>query len=80
MLNKWTSEGSEGHRIPLDAFIALVHATGAKDLLGFVPGQFGLTVIENEYADLIEQRLLEEHREEIDARIRALDTRRRAKR
>ncbi|MEN5299055.1 hypothetical protein ABE530_11985 [Brucella sp. TWI559] len=79
-LYKWTSEGSESHRIPLDAFIALVHATGAKDLLGFVPGEFGLTVIEDEYADLIEERLLEDHREEVDARIRALAARRKARR
>ncbi len=54
MLNKWSSEGSEAHRIPLDAFIALVHVTGAKGLLGFVPGEFGLTVIEPQYAEMIE--------------------------
>ena len=80
MLNKWTSEGSEGHRIPLDAFIALVHATGAKNLLGFVPGEFGLTVIESEYADLIELKLLKDHRDEVEARIHALNSRWKAKR
>ncbi|QGA56187.1 hypothetical protein [Brucella sp. 2280] len=79
-LYKWTSESSDSHRIPLDAFIALVAATDAKDLLGFVPGEFGLTVIENEYADLIEERLLEDHRDEVDARIRALAARRKARR
>lgn len=80
MLNKWTSEGSEGHRIPLDAFVALVHATGAKNLLGFVPGEFGLTVIESEYADLIELKLLKDHRDEVEARIQALNSRWKAKR
>lgn len=80
ILYKWTSESSEGHRIPLDAFIALVHATGAKDLLGFVPGEFGLTVIESEYAELIEDRLLEEHIEEMQARRMTLAARRKAKR
>lgn len=80
MLYKWTSESSEDHRIPLDAFIALVHATGARDLLGFVPGEFGLTVIEDEYAELIEERLLIDHREEVDARIQMLAARRKAKR
>jgi hypothetical protein len=80
MLNKWSSEGSEDHRIPLDAFIALVHATNAKDLLGFVPGEFGLTVIENEYAELIEERLLDDHIEEMQARRQVLAARRRAKR
>ncbi len=80
MLYKWTSESSEDHRIPLDAFIALVHATGAKELLGFVPAEFGLTVIENEYAELIEERLLEDHIEEMQARRQVLAARRKAKR
>lgn len=79
-LYKWTSESSDNHRIPLDAFVALVHATGAKDLLGFVPGEFGLTVIEDEYADIIEERLLEDHRDEVEARIRALAASRKARR
>jgi hypothetical protein len=80
MLNKWSSEGSDQHRIPLDAFIALVSATGAKALLGFVPGEFGLTVIENEHAELIEAQLLDEHLEEIQARRAALAAKRRARR
>lgn len=79
MLNKWSSEGSEDHRIPLDAFIALVEATGARDLLGFVPGEFGLTVIENEYAELIEERLLDDHIEEMQARRQHLAARRRSR-
>lgn len=80
MLHKWASEGSEEHRIPLDVFIGLVHATDDKDLLGFVPGEFGLTVIENEYAELIEERLLEDHIEEMQARRQVLNARRRARR
>lgn len=79
MLNKWSSEGSEDHRIPLDAFVALVRVTGARELLGFVPGEFGLTVIENEYAELIEERLLDDHIEELQARKQVLAARRRAK-
>lgn len=80
MLYKWTSESAEDHRIPLDAFIGLVHATGALPLLGFVPGEFGLTVIEDEYAELIEERLLEDHIEEMQARKQVLAARRKAKR
>lgn len=80
MLNKWSSEGSEEHRIPLDAFLALVDATGARDLLGFVPGEFGLTVIEAEYAELIEERLLEDHIEEMQARKQVLSARRKVRR
>ena len=73
MLNKWSSEGSEDHRIPLDAFIALVDATGAKDLLGFAPGEFGLTVIASEYAKLIRLQLLRDKRQELEAQERLLE-------
>lgn len=77
MLNKWSSEGSEDHRIPLDAFIALIHATGAVKLTGFVAGEFGLTVIEGQYADLIEAQLLDEQMAELEARRQALAAKRR---
>lgn len=80
MLNKWASEAAEDHRIPLDAFIALVEATGARALLGFVPGLFGLVVIEAEHAELIEEQLLKEHLAEVEARISALAARRRVRR
>lgn len=80
MLNKWSSEGSGDHRIPLDAFVALVDASEVKKLLGFVPGEFGLVVIEQEYAELIEERLLDDHIEEMQARRQVLAAHRRAKR
>lgn len=73
MLNKWSSEGSEDHRIPLDAFIALVHATDARALLGFVPGEFGLTVIESEYAGMIKLHLIREKKREIEAMEQAIE-------
>lgn len=80
MLDKWSSEASDEHRIPLDAFIALVHATDARELLGFIPGEFGLTVIETEYADLIEDRLIEDQIEELQARRQMLSVKRKARR
>lgn len=72
VLNKWSSEGSEDHRIPLDAFVALVDATGARDLLGFVPGEFGMTVIESEYAEMIKLHLIREKKQELEAQEQAL--------
>ena len=80
MLNKWSSEAAEGHRLPLDAFIALIEATKSIELTGFVPGEFGLTVIEDEYAELIEDQLLAEHQEEIRARREVLRAKRRVRR
>ena len=80
MLNKWSSEGSEDHRIPLDAFIALVEATGARELLGFAPGEFGMTVIESEYAELIRLHLIREKMQEMAAQEQAILTRLKVKR
>ncbi|MCL4068620.1 hypothetical protein M3484_18810 [Pseudomonas sp. GX19020] len=73
MLNKWSSEGSEDHRIPLDAFIALVHATDARELLCFVPGEFGMTVIESEYAVMIKLHLIREKKQQLEAQEQALE-------
>lgn len=75
MLNKWSSEAAEGHRIPLDAYVALIDATQSMELTGFVPGEFGLTVIEDKYARLIEAQLLRQHIEEMNARLDRLDPR-----
>ncbi len=72
MLNKWSSEGSSDHRIPLDAFIGLVQVTGAQDLLGFVPGEFGLTVIEEQYAEMIRLQLIRDKRQELEAQEQAI--------
>ncbi|PZO64576.1 MAG: hypothetical protein DI498_10835 [Paracoccus denitrificans] len=80
MLNKWSSEGSEDHRIPLDAFIGLVHATEVRALLGLVPGEFGLTVVEDEYAELITDQLLDDHLKEMEALKLARAARRKARR
>ena len=74
ILDKWASEASEDHRIPLDAFIALVAATGANELLGFVPGLSGFVVVPKRYKAFIDLQLLEEHERELavhKARIQA---------
>lgn len=80
MLNKWSSEGSDDHHIPLDAFIALIDATKAESLLGFVPEKFGYAVVPEKYADIIEISLIEEHERDIAARKTALMARSRTKR
>ncbi|GJD97754.1 hypothetical protein [Methylobacterium iners] len=71
-LDKWASEAAEEHRIPLDAFAALVDATGQHALLGFLPGLFGFAVVHARYVDLIELQQLQEHEEQVAARKAAL--------
>ncbi len=65
MLDKWSSEASTQHRIPLDAFIALIRVTGCNELLGFVPSLFGFVVVERKYEAIIELQLLEQHERDI---------------
>lgn len=59
-LDRWSAESSP-HRIPLDAFIALIKATGIDDLAGFIPRLFDLEVVPKKYKAVIDLRLLEEH-------------------
>lgn len=65
MLDKWASEASEAHRIPLDAFIAMIRVTGATELLGFIPAMFGFVVVDKKYEPIIELQLIEEHEREV---------------
>ncbi len=66
MLNKWASEATD-NRIPLVAFIALIEATKADQLLGFVPEQFDHIVVPEKYRGIIELHLIEVHEAEIEA-------------
>lgn len=59
-LEAWASEADLNHRIPLDAFIALVAATGAVDLLGSMPGFEDFVVVPRKYMAVINLHLLEE--------------------
>lgn len=80
MLNKWASEAADSNRITLDAFIALIEATGAHDLIGVVTSGFGYVAVPERYSDLIELHLVEEHEREVSARRQALEARVRARR
>ena len=79
-LNKWASEASGQHRITLDAFVALIEASGATDLLGLVTTSFGFVAVPERYRDMIELHLIEEHERDVAARRQALEARVRAKR
>lgn len=68
LLDKYASEASENNRIPLDAFIALIDATGAHELLGFIPELLGFVVVPKHYKALIDLQLLEAHEQEIAVR------------
>lgn len=67
-LEGWAGEADTNHRIPLDAFIALIAVTEATDLLGFIPDQFGFVAVPGKYMPIIELQLLEEQERELAER------------
>jgi hypothetical protein len=80
MLNKWASEAADSNRISLDAFMALIDATGSHDLIGLVVSGFGYVAVPERYSDMIELHLIEEHERDVVSRRQALEARVRAKR
>lgn len=71
-LDKWASESAAEHRIPLDAFAALIEATGCTDLLGLLPGLFGFAAVPEQYTDIISLHLMEEHEKKVAREKEAL--------
>ncbi len=75
ILDKWASEGAENNRIPFDAMIALVDVTGVTDLLGFMPEMFGMVVVPERYATIIELHQIEEHEDALERHAHELNQR-----
>ena len=80
MLNKWASEASDQNRIPLDAFIALIDATGVHDLMGLVVSGAGFVAVPEKFKDLIELHMIESHERDVVARRQALEAKMKARR
>ncbi len=75
MLDKWSSEASTTHRIPLDAFCAMVKVLEAESLLGFIPQLLGHIAVPAKFGDIIEMHLIEEKSRDLVARRLALSAR-----
>lgn len=75
MLEKWASEAAETNRIPLDAFAALIDATGEHDLLGFLPRMFGFAAVPEKFSQIIELHQIEEHQAALDQAQREAEQR-----
>ncbi len=77
MLNAYASEAREEHKISLQRFVGLLHATRDRRLLELIAGMFGWTVIDRKYLPLIELAALREKEDELRRQAEAL--RRRAR-
>lgn len=72
MLDAYASEAKSDHNISVERLIALIHATGKTELLGFLADVFDLAVIPKRYENVIELALIEDHKREIEGRARYL--------
>lgn len=72
MLDSYAAESKLDHNISVERFIALIHATGKTELLGFLADEFDLAVIPKRYENVIELALIEDHKREIEGRARYL--------
>lgn len=72
MLDAYASEAKTDHNITVERFVALVRATGKKELLGFLAEDFDLAVVPRRYENVIELALIEDHQRMIELRRRTL--------
>lgn len=72
MLDAFASEAKTGNNITVDLYAALIHATGKKELLGFLADDFDLAVIPKRYESVIELALIADHKRMIESRERLL--------
>lgn len=72
MLDAFASEAKTGNNITVDLFVALIHATGKTELLGFLAEGFGMAVIPKRYESVIELALIEDHERMVATRKKTL--------
>lgn len=71
-LDAYASEAKTDHNISVERFIALVHATGHKKLLGFLADDFDMAVVPKRFENVIELALIEDHERFVEIRKRTL--------
>ncbi len=72
MLDAYSSQARTDHKITLERFIALIEVTQNIGLTGFVAGFFGHIVVPSKYRELIDLHYIQEKRDELEARERAI--------
>ena len=73
-LEAYASEAKEDHNITVERLLALIHATGKVELLGFLADDFGLKVVPAKYENVIQLALIEDHQKTLDAQKKTLLT------
>lgn len=74
-LEAYASEAKTQNNITVERFIALIHATGKTELLGFLAEGFDMAVVPRKYENVIELALIEDHARMIETRKKTLQAR-----
>jgi len=64
-LDAYASEAKVDNNITVERFLALVHATGKTELLGFLADDFDLKVVPAKYENVITLALIEDHEKQV---------------
>ena len=72
MLEAYASEAKTGNNITVERFVALIHATGKTELLGFLAEGFDMAVIPKRFENVIELALIEDHQRMVETRKKTL--------
>lgn len=72
MLEAYASEAKVDHNITVERFLALIHATGKTELLGFLAEGFDMAVVPRKYENVIELALIEDHERMVATRKKTL--------
>ncbi|MEP3260139.1 MAG: hypothetical protein ABJO06_21660 [Roseibium sp.] len=61
VLDAYASEAKQTHNITVERFAAPIHATGQRQLMGFLGAEFDLAVVPSKYETVIQLALLNDH-------------------
>jgi hypothetical protein len=64
-LDAYASEAKTDNNITVERFLALIHATGKTELLGFLADDFDLRVVPAKYENVITLALIEDHEKQV---------------
>jgi hypothetical protein len=71
-LEAYASEAKTQNNITVERFVALIHATGKTELLGFIAEGFDMAVIPKRFENVIELALIEDHQRVVETRKKTL--------
>ncbi len=71
-LDAYASEAKTDNNISVERLIALIHATGKTELLGFLCEEFDLKAVPAKYENVITLALIKDHKQQLEQQEKSL--------